>query len=86
MHTLIPLCCEVAAISRRTRHLLKFPDSHPMVDHIYKMNGIDSNVVYQENHATMLSSVSSYCDAWNLIVKRFERGDYTLLQPAEANS
>ena len=81
----VPLYREIAAVFRRTRHLLEFPDSDPMVEQIFKMNGIDCKAVHLGNYANILTGVSAYCDAWNPIVRRFERGDYTIMQPVQAN-
>jgi hypothetical protein len=81
----VPLYREIAAVFRRTRHLLEYPDSDPMIEQIFNMNGIDSKAVHLGNYANVLAGVSAYCDAWNPIVKRFERGDYTIMQPMQAN-
>ena len=80
----VPLYHEAAAVFCRKRHLLEFPESDPIVEQTCKTNGIDPAVVFISNYANIFNRFSAYCDAWNPIVKRFERGDYTM-QPVQAN-
>jgi hypothetical protein len=83
---MMPLQQEFTAIFRRTRHLIDPPEeSDAFMQQMYAMNGLDAKKAHIGNYMNLLNEYCAYCDAWKPIVKRFARGDYSIMQPTLAN-